>query len=141
MRIPRFVGQAFEPDGSGLSGCPPDRTPRSTVRPRSAKPSAWRIRQASSAMACSSAAKACSNMLVTALKASPAQRGLRVSRTDSFPQLPAVDGNLFINLEAQLHLAAVDLQHRDFERALEAEGAPDHHGFPAFPRQDQHDRT
>jgi hypothetical protein len=49
-----------------------------------------------------------------------------------------MDGNIFIDLEAQFHLAAIDLEDRDFEQALEAGGASDDHGLLAFSRQDQH---
>src|SRR5439155_21659971 len=37
---------------------------------------------------------------------------------DPFPHLPAVDGNLFIDLEAQPHLPAVDLDDRHLEHEL-----------------------
>jgi hypothetical protein len=49
-----------------------------------------------------------------------------------------MDGNIGIDLEAQSHAPAFDLEHRDLEHAMEAVGPSDHHRFPVFPRQDQH---
>ncbi len=36
----------------------------------------------------------------------------QIASTDSFPHLRTMDGNLFIDLEAQFHLAANNLEHR-----------------------------
>jgi hypothetical protein len=52
-----------------------------------------------------------------------------------------MDGNIGIGLETQSHLPAANLEHRDFEHALAAAGAADHHSFLGFPRQDQHGKT
>jgi hypothetical protein len=54
---------------------------------------------------------------------------------DSFPDLQTMDGNLGIDLEAQSHAPAFDLEHRDFEHAMETIGPSDHNRFPSFPRQ------
>jgi hypothetical protein len=51
-----------------------------------------------------------------------------------------MDGNVGSDVEAQFYFAANDVEHRDFEQPLEASGASDDHGFPAFSRQDQHGR-
>jgi len=39
-----------------------------------------------------------------------------------FPQLRTIDGNSSIHLEAQSNLPALNLEHRDLEHALEANG-------------------
>jgi len=52
-----------------------------------------------------------------------------------------MDRNIGIDLETQSDLPAIDLEHRNFEHALEAGGASDDHSFLAFPRQNQHGRT
>jgi hypothetical protein len=53
---------------------------------------------------------------------------------DSFPHLPTMDGNRFIDLEAQSYSLATNLEYRDFEQALEAGGASDDYGFLALSR-------
>src|SRR5437763_6451548 len=60
---------------------------------------------------------------------------------DSFPHLPAMDGNFFIDLEAQSYPVPNDLEYRHLEQTLEAAGTSHDHGFQAFSRQDQHGRT
>src|SRR5882672_10029945 len=50
-----------------------------------------------------------------------------------FPHLQAMDGNIGVGLETEPHLSLLDLQHRDFEQALKAIGAADHHGLLQFP--------
>ena len=52
---------------------------------------------------------------------------------DSLPYLQAMDGNVFIDVEAESYNASTNLEHGDFEHALEARGASDDHGFFAFP--------
>jgi hypothetical protein len=52
---------------------------------------------------------------------------------DSFPHLQTMDGNVLIDLEAQSHLSALDLEHGDFKQMLEAIGASDHDCFLTFP--------
>src|SRR6266545_8082401 len=61
--------------------------------------------------------------------------------TDAFPHLQAMDRHLGIDLEAQTHTRATNLQDRDLEQTLEALAPAHHHGFLTFPRQDQHART
>src|SRR5262245_46148917 len=56
----------------------------------------------------------------------------------ALPHFPAVHWHIFVNLEAQAHAPLADLEHRDFEQALEAVGTSDDDGFLAFSRQDQH---
>jgi len=60
---------------------------------------------------------------------------------DLLPDLPAMDGNGRIDLEAESHAAAPEFKYRDFEQALEAGSPTDHNGFQSFSRQDQHGRT
>src|SRR5712692_6231341 len=60
---------------------------------------------------------------------------------DSFPYLPTMDENIGSGLEAQFHLPSANFQDRDLKHGLEVVGAPDHDGFLAFSRQDQHRRT
>jgi hypothetical protein len=52
-----------------------------------------------------------------------------------------MDGNIGIGFETQAHLPPANLEHRDFEHALEAVRAADHYDFLGFPRQDQHGKT
>jgi hypothetical protein len=52
-----------------------------------------------------------------------------------------MDRNSAICLKAQSHLSAVNIEHRDFEHTLEADGPSDDNRFLAFPRQDQHGST
>jgi hypothetical protein len=52
-----------------------------------------------------------------------------------------MDRDLLIDIESQSHFSVANLEHRDFEHALEAAGASNHDGFLAFPGQDQHGRT
>src|ERR1700731_3232390 len=52
-----------------------------------------------------------------------------------------MDRNLSIDLEAQFHRPAVDVEHRNFEQALEAAGAAHDHRFLVFPGQYQHVKT
>src|SRR5437764_15433733 len=52
-----------------------------------------------------------------------------------------MNGNLFIDLKAQSHISLVNLEHRNFEQALEAGGPSDDYRFPIFSRQDQQGRT
>jgi hypothetical protein len=51
-----------------------------------------------------------------------------------------MDRDVRISLKAQAHLAALDVEHRDFEHTLEAKGASDDDGLLGSPRQDQHGR-
>jgi hypothetical protein len=60
---------------------------------------------------------------------------------DPLPHLEAMNRDLFIDLEAQPHLAGLNVEHGDFEQALEAAGASHHNCFQTFPRQDQHGQT
>jgi hypothetical protein len=82
-------------------------------------------------------------ILLTRLKASGNLRGgafreaaWRAVGADSLPHLETMDGNMGIDLEAQSHAPAFNLEHRDFEHAMEAIDPSDHHRFPVFPRQD-----
>jgi hypothetical protein len=43
-----------------------------------------------------------------------------------FPHLQAMDRNIGIHLEPQSNLAALNLEHRDLEHALEASGPSNH---------------
>jgi hypothetical protein len=52
---------------------------------------------------------------------------------DSFPHLPTMNGNLFVDLKAQAYLAALNLEHGDFEHVPEAIAASDDNGFLHFP--------
>jgi hypothetical protein len=52
-----------------------------------------------------------------------------------------MDGNIVIGHEAQAHPPVANLEHRDFEQALEAAGASDDYGFLDLSRQDQHGKT
>jgi hypothetical protein len=54
---------------------------------------------------------------------------------DSFPDLQAMNGNLRIDLEPELHFLAADLEHLYFEQALEAASPSDHDRLLAFSRQ------
>jgi hypothetical protein len=44
-----------------------------------------------------------------------------------------MDRNLGISLEAKFHTPRPNLEYRDFEHMLEAVGASNDHGLPAFP--------
>src|ERR1043166_6972038 len=60
---------------------------------------------------------------------------------DAFPHLQTMDGDILIDLETQSHRTGVNLEHGDFEQALETAGASNDHGFLFFPRQNQHVTT
>jgi len=49
-----------------------------------------------------------------------------------------IDGNFRVHLEAQSNPPAFNLDHRDLEHALEANGPAHHDRFLAFSGQDQH---
>jgi hypothetical protein len=55
---------------------------------------------------------------------------------DWSPYLRTTNRNIGIDLEAQSHVRASDIEHRDFEQAMEAVGPANHDRFPAFSRQD-----
>jgi hypothetical protein len=57
----------------------------------------------------------------------------REAATDSFPHLPAMDGNGGFGLEAEFHVPAVNLQNRDLEQLLDTVSRADHNRLPASP--------
>jgi hypothetical protein len=45
-----------------------------------------------------------------------------------------MDGNTRVDLEAQLHVRALNTEYRDFQQALETIGPANHNRFLALPR-------
>jgi hypothetical protein len=60
---------------------------------------------------------------------------------DALPDLPTMDRNQGIGLEAQPNVLGLNLKHRDFNELSYVSGASDHHGFLVSSGQDQHDST
>jgi hypothetical protein len=54
----------------------------------------------------------------------------------SFPHFQTVDGNVRVDLEAEFHLRAPNVEHRDFQQAMKAIGPPDDDRLLSSPRQD-----
>jgi hypothetical protein len=53
---------------------------------------------------------------------------------NSFPHLRTMDGNAGVDLEAQFHVRASNIEHRDFQQAMEAIGPSNHHRLAILPR-------
>jgi hypothetical protein len=51
-----------------------------------------------------------------------------------FPNFRAMDGNGRIDLEAQPHFRALNVEYRDFHQAMQAVGPADNHRFITFSR-------
>jgi hypothetical protein len=51
-----------------------------------------------------------------------------------FPSLPTMDGTIVTSLKAQPYAPAMTIEHRDLQKALDAVGAFDNHGFTVFHR-------
>ena len=60
-----------------------------------------------------------------------ASAGLASRLANSFPHLQLLYGNCVRHFEAQFHVLILDGEHRDFEHAVNAILAADHHGFVA----------
>jgi hypothetical protein len=53
-------------------------------------------------------------------------------RADTSPNLPSMDRDTGIDLEAQSHVRTLNIKHRDFEQAMKTIVASDHHRFSVF---------
>jgi hypothetical protein len=53
---------------------------------------------------------------------------------DLFPHLRTMDGNAGVDLEAQSHVRASNVEHRDLQQAMKPIGATDHNRLSILPR-------
>lgn len=82
-----------------------------------------------------------STMLLTELKASSRSGWQRLACAHPLPNFRSMNGDVFFDVKAQSYLSGTDLEHCDFEHALETHRASDHNRFLAFSGQYQHGRT